>query len=65
MSSAALDELGPSAISQTGREKIPSVLAEVLHECEHGASEDLATHVEHIPWAKKSGNTLTQEGPGG
>lgn len=65
VSSAALDELGPNAIFQTGREKIPFVLMEVLHECDHGASEDSVTHVEYIQWAKKSGNTLTQEGPGG
>lgn len=65
MSSAALDELGPGAISQIEREKIPCVLMKVLHECELGASEDSVTHVGHIQWAKKSGNTLTQEGPGG
>lgn len=37
--------------------KFQIALINVLHECEHGASEDLVTHRELIQWAKKSGNT--------
>lgn len=62
MSSAALDELGPSAISQIEREKIPFVFMKVLHECELGALEGSVTHVGHIQWAKKSGEHID---PGG
>lgn len=53
LSSAALDELGPSTISQMEGEKIPFALRNMLHEGKHGASKDSV-----ITWSVLSGQSM-------